>query len=67
VANEENRKLLATYWDKEYAARKISHEQAHNTLRWAIGALGQVSLLAPAADLQRLVDTKFRGRPEKTA
>lgn len=66
VASSENQKLLKTYWDKEYAHRKIDKDAALNRLQRAIDALGPHSLInTPRTKMQEVIDARTKGEPRK--
>jgi integrase len=65
--NEDNLKLLSTYWEQEYADKEIiDHVSAKNDLKRAIEAVGSLSLYSASRDeLQKSIDKQFRGNKQR--
>jgi integrase len=65
VFNQENHKVLADYWETEYANRVLVDR---DTMLWdfrrSVDAVGQLPLLTSSREeLQKAVDLKFKGKP----
>lgn len=67
VFNEENRKALEHYWEKEYASRRLADpDAALNRLKRAIEAVGPLSLYsAPREKLQKAVNAKYEDNRQR--
>ena len=66
IANSENQKLIEQYWDQRYYGSKIRRpETARYRLQWAIGMVGQTSIIAPKKEIQKIVDQRCAGNPSQ--
>lgn len=67
VHNEENQRLLQSYWDKEYADREVMDPKAaYNRLARSIDAVGELSLFsASKQELQKAVNAKYRDNRQR--
>jgi integrase len=67
VFNEDNQKVLDTYWESEYANKQnIDPVSAKCDLRRAIEAVGSLSILSASREnLQRQIDSRFKGNRQR--